>query len=82
MAIKKGDILRTLKDLKEELKIKYKVNTIGRFGSYVINEKRDTNDSDFLIEFEDNADLIHFIILSHYLEGIFNTKVDFSSNQA
>ena len=30
----------------------------------------------FLVEFEDTADLFHFIGLSRYLEEIFNTKVD------
>ena len=76
MIINKEDILTKLKNLKKEIKTKYKVKTIGLFGSYVINKQKDTSDIDFLVEFEDNADLFHFIGLSHYLEEIFSTKVD------
>ncbi len=76
MVINKEDILTKLKNLKEEIKTKYKVKTIGLFGSYVNNKQKDTSDIDFLVEFEDDADLFHFIGLSRYLEDIFNMKVD------
>ncbi|MCK4416232.1 MAG: nucleotidyltransferase domain-containing protein, partial [Thermoplasmatales archaeon] len=35
-----------------------------------------TSDIDFLVEFDNDADLFHFVGLSRYLEEIFNTKVD------
>ena len=76
MVINKEDILIKLKNLKEEIKTNYKVKTIGLFGSYVNNKQTDTSDIDLLVEFEDDADLFHFIGLSRYLEEIFNTKVD------
>jgi len=76
MVINKEDILARLKNLKEEIKTNYKVKTIGLFGSYVNNKQKDMSDIDFLVEFEDDADLFHFIGLSRYLEEIFNTKVD------
>ena len=76
MVINKEDILIKLKNVKEEIKTNYKVKTIGLFGSYVNNKQTDTSDIDFLVEFEDDADLFHFIGLSRYLEQIFNTKVD------
>lgn len=76
MVINKEDILIKLKNVKEEIKTNYKVKTIGLFGSYVNNKQTDTSDIDFLVEFEDDADLFHFIGLSRYLEKIFNTKVD------
>ena len=76
MVINKEDILTKLINLKEEIKTNYKVKTIGLFGSYVKNTQKDTSDIDFLVEFEDNADLFHFIGLSNYLEEIFDTKVD------
>ncbi|MFW9874949.1 MAG: nucleotidyltransferase family protein [Candidatus Thorarchaeota archaeon] len=50
--------------------------------SYVINKQKDTSDIDFLVEFEENADLFHFIGLSRYLEEIFNTKVDVISKSS
>jgi predicted nucleotidyltransferase len=76
MVKSKEEILDTLKDVKKELKIEYRVKTIGLFGSYVNNKQTATSDIDFLVEFENNADLFHFIGLSRYLEEIFNTKVD------
>ncbi len=76
MVINKEDILKKLKKLKNEIKANYRVKTIGLFGSYVNNKQKDTSDIDFLVEFEDDADLFHFIGLSRYLEELFNTKVD------
>lgn len=72
----KEEILDKLKNVREKLKEKYKVKKIGIFGSYVSNKQKATSDIDFLVEFEDNADLFHFVGLSRYLEEIFNTKVD------
>ena len=76
MVINKEDILKKLKELKEGIKKNYRVKSIGIFGSYVNNKQKDTSDIDFLVEFEDDADLFHFIGLSRYLEEFFNTKVD------
>ena len=76
MVINKEDILMKLKNVKPEIKTNYKVKTVGLFGSYVNNKQTDTSDIDLLVEFEDDADLFHFIGLSRYLEKIFNTKVD------
>ena len=72
----KEEILSTLKSLKSDLNKRYRVKTIGLFGSYVTNKQKDTSDIDFLVEFEENADLIHLIGLSRYLEEIFKTNVD------
>jgi len=76
MVKSKEEILDKLKNVKTNLKKKYKVKRIGLFGSYANNKQKDTSDIDFLVEFEEDADLIHFIGLSRYLEEIFNTKVD------
>ncbi len=76
MVRSKEEILETLKNVKEKLKIEYRVKSIGLFGSYVSNKQTTTSDIDFLVEFENDADLFHFLGLSRYLEEIFNTKVD------
>ena len=76
MVKSKEEILEKLKNEREKLKELYKVKKIGLFGSYVSNKQKATSDIDFLVEFEDNADLFHFVGLSRYLEEIFNTKVD------
>ncbi len=76
MVKNKEEILNTLKNVKNKLRIAYRVKTIGLFGSYIRNNQTATSDIDFLVEFENDADLLHFIGLSRYLEEIFNTKVD------
>jgi len=76
MVKSKEEILDKLKNVKKELKNKYKVESIGLFGSYVSNKQTATSDIDFLVEFDNDADLFHFVGLSRYLEEIFNTKVD------
>jgi hypothetical protein len=76
MVKSKEEILDRLKNVKNELKIDYKVNSIGLFGSYVSNNQTANSDIDFLIEFDDDADLFHFVGLTRYLEEIFNSKVD------
>jgi len=69
-------ILNTLTNLRVNLNKIYRVKTIGLFGSYVNNKQKSTSDIDFLVEFEEDADLFHLVGLSRYLEEIFNTKVD------
>lgn len=76
MVKNKEEILETLKNVKNRLKKDYRVRTIGIFGSYIRNSQTTTSDIDFLVEFEKDADLFHFIGLSRYLEELFNTEVD------
>ncbi len=82
MVLSKKDILNELKNLKIDLKLKYKVKNIGIFGSYVRNTHSASSDIDFLVEFEDEADLIHLIGLSRYLGNIFNSRVDVISKSS
>ena len=72
----KEQILDTLKSIKDDLNKRYRIKNIGLFGSYVNNKQKDTSDIDFLVEFEEDADLFHLVGLSRYLEEIFNTRVD------
>ena len=78
----KEKIIRTLKSLKDDLNKAYRVKTIGLFGSYVNNKQKNTSDIDFLVEFEEDADLFHLVALSRYLEDIFNVKVDVVSKSS
>ena len=79
MVKSKEEILKKLKNIKKKLKDDYMVESIGLFGSYVTNNQTATSDIDFLVEFNKEADLIHFIALSRYLEDIFDANVDIVS---
>ncbi len=72
----KMDVLKTLGQLKEELKKKYKVKEIGVFGSVVKEEQGETSDIDILVDFEDGTDLFDLIGLALFVEEKLNQKID------
>lgn len=69
-------VLKTLRELKPILANRYKVREIGLFGSFVREEQRIESDIDFLVEFENEADLFDLIGLTQYLEEVFQRPVD------
>jgi len=70
------EITKRLKNLKQELREKYKVKEMGVFGSFVRNEQAKTSDVDILVEFKEVPDLLKFIELERYLEKSLKVKVD------
>ncbi len=82
MIYNRAEILSKLKKLKNEIKIRYKVKNLGLFGSYVNEIQKETSDIDILAEFEEDADLFHYVGLSLFLEEYFNKKVDVVSKAA
>ena len=71
--LSKQDIKKILKEHKDILN-KYKVRTIGLFGSYVRDEQREDSDIDLLVEFDENT-YNNFINLIFELEDIFRKEV-------
>lgn len=70
----KQDIKRILKEHKDILD-KYKVRTIGLFGSYVRGEQREDSDIDLLVEFYE-PNYSNLINLVYSLEDLLNKKVE------
>lgn len=68
--------LRTLRAQWDTLRKRYKVKEIGIFGSAVRGEQGKKSDIDILVEYEELPDLLDFINLENYLEGILKRKVD------
>lgn len=60
----------------QPLKNKYKIKTIGVFGSYVRETQQKESDVDILIEFEEPISLLEFIALERQLSKILGKKVD------
>lgn len=75
-------IKRVLLQHKGELREKFKVKTIGVFGSYVRGEQKETSDVDVLVEFEEPVGLFEFMDLEEYLTGLLGVKVDLVSKKA
>ncbi|NVM27688.1 MAG: nucleotidyltransferase family protein [Candidatus Helarchaeota archaeon] len=70
------EIINTIRKLKDEIKKKYKVTSIGVFGSYIRAEQKEDSDIDILVDFADGADLIDLIELENFLIERLNFKVD------
>jgi predicted nucleotidyltransferase len=65
--MKKEQILNLLKQELPHLKEKFKVKSIGLFGSCVREEQTEKSDIDMLVEFEEPVGFIRFIELENYL---------------
>jgi predicted nucleotidyltransferase len=77
------EIIRILKEHKEELRDRFKVKEIGVFGSYVRGEqKRKGSDIDILVEFEEPIGFLEFLGLEEYLSDLLGAKVDLVSRKA
>lgn len=72
----KEDIIKILKQVNDEVQQRYKVRIKGVFGSFVRGKEHAGSDIDVLVEFENGADLIHFVGLSLFLEERLGLKVD------
>jgi predicted nucleotidyltransferase len=71
-----GEIEKKLKELKPTLRDKYKVKTIGLFGSYIRGQQKGESDLDILIEFSEPIGLLTFIELEDFLSEKLEAKVD------
>lgn len=72
------NVKRRLEELKPSLEEKFKVKSIGIFGSYIRGEEKEESDLDVLVEFEESADLslLGFIGLENRLSEELGVKVD------
>ena len=73
---------RALLQHKTELTEKFKVETLGVFGSYVRGEQKLSSDVDILVEFEEPVGLFEFMKLENYLSDLLGVKVDLVSKKA
>nr|MBC7245342.1 nucleotidyltransferase family protein [Chloroflexota bacterium] len=80
--VKVEDYLATLRTLKPELAVRYKVRSIGLFGSVVRGEQDQASDIDLLVDFEEDADLLDLTGLALFLEQVFQREVDIVPRRA
>ena len=77
------EIKNLLQQHKPELSEKWKVKSLGIFGSYVRGEARKSSDLDLLVEIDDpKMGLLRFIALENYLSDLLGIKVDLVEKQA
>lgn len=76
-----NEIILKIKNAKPYLVERYKIDSIGVFGSYVRNEQLPNSDIDILVEFSKPIGL-DFVTLADELESLLNEKVDLVSRKA
>ena len=76
------EIKRVLAGHKRELRQRFKVKSIGVFGSFVRGEERKASDVDILVEFVEPVGFFEFIALEDYLSGLLGVRVDLVSEKA
>jgi len=81
--------MKTLNEIKkllakhmEILEEKYKVQSIGVFGSFVRGKQKKRSDIDILVEFSETPDLFEFMDLQEYLQEILGSKIDLVTKDA
>ncbi len=70
------EIKGILRQHHSELENRFKVKSIGVFGSYVHGEQRKRSDVDILVSFRGSVDFIQFIQLENHLSKLLGVKVD------
>jgi len=70
------EIKNILREQKPVLRKKFKVRTIGIFGSYLRGKETGKSDIDLLVEFWEPVSLLEFIRTENYLSEIIGIKVD------
>ena len=76
------EIKKLLAEHKETLENKYKVKSMGVFGSFVRGKQKKKSDIDILVEFSETPDLFEFLDLEEYLKEILGRKVDLVTKNA
>ncbi len=74
--VNKSQILSILRENYREIAIKFKVNKIGLFGSFVKDYETPDSDIDVLVDFFEPITLFAFIDLEDFLTAKLGRKVD------
>jgi len=70
------EIKKIINEHKPILEERFKVNSIGVFGSYVRKNQKEKSDIDVLVGFYETIDLFDFVELEDFLREILSVKVD------
>ncbi len=76
------EIKQILRQSMPEIKDRYKVKSLGIFGSYVRGEAKKSSDLDILVEFNQAPSLLEFIKMEDDLSDKLGIKVDLVMKKA
>jgi len=69
-------MIEILRQSLPEITERYKIRSLGLFGSYVRAEQRCKSDLDILVEFQEAPSLLKFLELENRLSDLLGVKVD------
>lgn len=75
-------IIEKLHQQKPLLMEKYKVESLGIFGSFVRHERKRSSDFDLLVSFIEPPSLLTFIEMENYLTDLLGVQVDLVMREA
>lgn len=75
-------IKKLIEQNRSNLNSRYKVKSIGIFGSVASGENKETSDVDILVELSRPIGMFKFIELEDYLSSIIGKKVDLATPKA
>jgi len=78
----KQDILEIIRQTRPELTVRFGVDRLGLFGSYVRGQERRRSDIDLLVSFQRDIDLFEFLDLKEFLQERLHHKVDLVMDSA
>ncbi|MCL0072250.1 nucleotidyltransferase family protein [Thermodesulfovibrionales bacterium] len=74
--VNREEILKVLKEVKDEVRQRYMAEVEGLFGSFARDEEGIQSDVDILVKFKEGANLLHLVGLSLFLEEKLRFSVD------
>jgi len=80
--MKRDEVIRKLKDQRQELFDRYGVSELFLFGSVARNEANHDSDIDLFVEFRHPISLFQFIELQQHLESLLGRKVDLGTKRS
>ena len=75
------EIKKIINEYRPILKERFKIKSIGIFGSYLRKEEKEKSDIDILVEFYETIDLFEFVELKDFLSEALGVKVDLVMKQ-
>ncbi|MDZ7699264.1 MAG: nucleotidyltransferase family protein [Deltaproteobacteria bacterium] len=78
----KDEIIEALERARDEVRERYRAEIMGFFGSYARGEEHSESDLDVLVEFREEATLLHLTGLGNFLEERLHCPVDVVSKRA
>lgn len=61
---------------KNEVERKFKVKSLGLFGSYVKGNQSNKSDIDIIVTFKEPVSLLHIVSLENYMSDLLGIKAD------